>query len=252
MNRIALARDMPRRISMLSHSAIAGSFGIASILSGVAVAAVIGACSSTSTDPAPVDAGTDTAPSTCASPGKTTPGAADTHCQGRPSQPVNQSSCFIDAAAPADDAGADAGDAGADDSCDYEATMFGQEGDDDDCKYHIKWSSSALCEGTAGVTFTVTVTNKVTGAPVTGIPMGVIPEVFIPTDPTAACDSKSTHPSPTVANILETTPGSGIYSGNILFDAPGDWTVRFHIHEECADVLDDSPHGHAAFRVTLP
>ena len=100
--------------------------------------------------------------------------------------------------------------------------------------------------------FTVTLTNAVDGTPVTGIPQGVLIEAFIPTDLDASCDNKSTHPSPSTGPLTETSPGSGIYSGPIIFDAPGEWTVRFHIHEECADLLPTSPHGHAAFHVTVP
>jgi hypothetical protein len=28
--------------------------------------------------------------------------------------------------------------------------------------------------------------------------------------------------------------------------------VRFHLHENCSDVPEDSPHGHAAFYVSVP
>ncbi len=238
---------------MRSHSASFSVFGSASILALAAAFSSIGACSSTSTD-SPADSGTgDTGPSTCAAPGKATPGPTDTHCQGVPAQTVSAASCTPDASAPADDAGPDDGGADAGTSaCEWGPTQFGQAGDDDDCKYHVAWTSSPLCEGTTGVTFTVTVTNKADGKPVTGIPMGIISEVFIPTDPAAACDDKSTHPAPSAPTLVETAAGSGVYAGNIAFDAKGDWTVRFHIHEECADLLEDSPHGHVAFRVTLP
>ena len=36
--------------------------------------------------------------------------------------------------------------------------MFNAEGDDDDCKYHIIWTSTPVREN-ASVTFTVTLTN---------------------------------------------------------------------------------------------
>ena len=44
----------------------------------------------------------------------------------------------------------------------------------------------------------------------------------------------------------------GTYTGRIVFDEAGEWTVRFHFNENCLDVLPDSPHGHAAFHLTLP
>jgi hypothetical protein len=130
--------------------------------------------------------------------------------------------------------------------------MFGHEGDDDDCKYHVSWTSTAICEGAAGVTFTVTATYLTSNMPVTGVPMFLV-ETFIPSVADAACDDMSTHPGPnTFGPLTETPVGSGVYVGPVEFDDPGDWTVRFHIHEECLDILDDSPHGHAAFHITVP
>ena len=50
-----------------------------------------------------------------------------------------------------------------------------------------------------------------------------------------------------------TESAGGKYSvGPIKFDAPGDWTVRFHFYENCNDAPEDSPHGHAAFFVHVP
>jgi len=197
-------------------------------------------------------------------------------------QRVNPASCDDDAAAAAtgddaapsaeggDDGGGDGGGGAgsSDESCDYEATMFGgtngsdgglvvTQGDDDDCKYHVAWTSTAICHSaTLPVTFTVTVTNLMTGLPVTDIPEmeGILPEAFIPTTLDAACDTMTTHPSPTPfgdAHLYETNSTSGVYIGQIIFDQAGEWTVRFHIHEECSDSLPDSPHGHAAFHVTV-
>ncbi len=217
-------------------------------LLGIGVMLSAAACSSSSS-------GTTSAVTlTCASPGEPTPGAADAHCKGVPTQVVNPASCGVnDAGLSGGGTVGDAGDdAGADDECDYGATMFGNEGDDDDCKYHVVWSSTQICEGTPGVTFTATITNKTDGSPVSGVPDGLIMEVFQPTDPNASCDDMSTHPSPEADNLIESPSGSGTYKGRVVFDASGQWTVRFHIHEECSDVLDDSPHGHAAFRVTVP
>ncbi len=212
---------------------------------GFALAAVASllACSNGASND---DAGSDA--STCTTPGEATPGPADTHCQGTPPQPVSPASCTPDAGA--DDAGTSA-DGGAPDTCAYGDTMFGNAGDDDDCKYHVTWTSDPICEGS--VQFTVKVTSLVDGTPVTGIPGGVLVEQFIPTAADAACDDKTTHPGPNIGSYLVETPaGSGTYVGPVAFDAPGDWTLRFHIHEECQDLLDDSPHGHAAFHITVP
>lgn len=229
--------------------------------------ALVGACSNSNSTPAPPPGGDGSA--TCASPGQATPGPADTHCQGVPPQPVSEASCFVDAGptaeagsgddgsvatdgAVAGDGGAGQNDAGPSDQCAYGATLFGREGRDDDCKYQVSWTSDPICESTGGVQFTVTVKSNVDGSPVTGIPDGIIIEAFIPTSLDAACDDRSTHPSPGTANLVETPAGSGVYKGPIVFDAPGEWTVRFHIHEECADLFDTSPHGHVAFHVTVP
>jgi hypothetical protein len=164
-----------------------------------------------------------------------------------------------------DDAGEDGGAPATE--CAYGSTMFGPgsgdgapqtvEGDDDDCKYHVSWTSGPICRSTLGVKFIVTVTYLQSGLPVTNIPSteGILPEAFVPTTLDAACDTMSTHPSPTSfgdAHLYETSPTSGVYQGQIVFDVSGEWTLRFHIHEECSDLLDDSPHGHAAFHITVP
>ncbi len=229
---------------------------------------VVAVASCSNSSPA-TDAGNDAGPAMCANPGEATPGPADNHCQGQPVQVVNPASCHPDAGtqeAGADDAGdaGDMSDAGPVDTCDFGDTMFGMEGDDDDCKYHVSWTSTPICEGAGGVIFTVTVINLTDNSPVADVPCstcgplggpgyGIIVEPFIPTVADAACDDMSTHPSPSDgAFLVETAAGSGVYVGPVVFDAPGDWTLRFHVHEECSDLLDDSPHGHAAFHINVP
>ncbi|MEO8876880.1 MAG: hypothetical protein ABI461_14900, partial [Polyangiaceae bacterium] len=56
---------------------------------GVGVTLLASACSSSSSG------GTSNAPLTCTSPGGPTPGAADAHCGGVPSQSVDQASCLV-------------------------------------------------------------------------------------------------------------------------------------------------------------
>src|ERR1700756_5696260 len=77
-------------------------------------------------------------------------GAADTHCTlpdgGTQAQAVSLASC-----APT------GGDAGV---IDYGDTHYNAEADDDDCKYHLKFTSTAVREK-MDVNFTATVTNKV-------------------------------------------------------------------------------------------
>jgi hypothetical protein len=187
-----------------------------------------------------------------------TAGAADTHCGGDDAgaaaqvQSVSAASCC---------AGADAsaGDDGGDEGCDYGDTMYGHEADDDDCKYHITWTSTPICEGTPGSQFVVTATYKSrtddAGAPLPLTGANPMTEVFTTTPVDAGgvpyCDDMSTHPGPTSGNhMVEGPPGT--YTANVVFDQPGQWTLRFHFNEECADIADDSPHGHAAFHITVP
>jgi hypothetical protein len=124
--------------------------------------------------------------------------------------------------------------------------MYNSTGDDDDCKYHVTWSSSPITEN-SDVTFTVTVTTKTDGNPAgsgtgVGADANVLVEAFL----------SDTHPAPdTKQTSNETSPGT--YSvGPIRFNAPGQWTVRFHFYENCSDVAADTPHGHAAFYVQVP
>jgi hypothetical protein len=217
----------------------------------VFAAAFVGACSSSSPGPQPSENVPDAsdAAATCASPGGPTAGPADTHCAGMDPQPTTEASCHPD--------GGPAADAGPDEECPYGDTMFGHEGDDDDCKYHVVWSSTSICESTS-VIFTVTITNLTDGTPATAanMPMGIMVEPFIPATLDASCDDKALPSAPISLSIgsylPETPPGSGIYQGPVVFPAAGEWTLRFHIHEECEDLLPDSPHGHAAFHIDVP
>lgn len=156
-------------------------------------------------------------------------GAADTHCilpdGGVQAQQVNLASCV-----------ATGGDAGV---IDYGATRFNAEADDDDCKYHVKFTSTEVQQNT-DVNFTAVATNKAGGTPTTNTP--IVLEMFL----------NDTHPAPNT-NQHSTESPSGTYKvGPVRFDAPGRWTVRFHLHEDCADELPDSPHGHVAFFLDVP
>jgi 5-hydroxyisourate hydrolase-like protein (transthyretin family) len=89
-------------------------------------------------------------------------------------------------------------------------------------------------------TFTVTATQKAAGTPATGANVDL--EVFL----------NDTHPAPNSGQHT-TENGNGTYTiGPVRFDAAGQWTIRFHLHEECADEAPDSPHGHAAFYLHVP
>jgi hypothetical protein len=159
-------------------------------------------------------------------------GALDTHCGGNATV---IGTCMTgtepaDAAAPDPDAGAP--------TSDYGETLFNAEGDDDDCKYHVKWSATPIRQK-AGVNFTVTLTKLADGTPATGA--GMRAEVYL----------TETHPVAPPPEANEAA-GGNYTLGPITFDASGDWTVRFHFYEDCNDAPEDSPHGHAAFFVHVP
>jgi hypothetical protein len=158
-------------------------------------------------------------------------GPPDDHCTAPDGGAIVQT---VDPAACHPDAGPDGGS-----TTDYGPTLDNSEADDDDCKYHVKWTSTAVCENT-GVVFTVTATNETDGSPLAGADMEA--EVFL----------SLTHTSSTpYVFSTETAPGTYV-TDPVQFDMPGDWTVRFHFHEECEDLTEDSPHGHAAFYVHVP
>lgn len=167
----------------------------------------------------------------CATPGGPVSGAPDQHCVapdgGAIVQPVNETACHPDAGP---DGGA---------TTEYGPTLDGNSADDDDCKYHVSWTSTAVCEK-SGVVFTLVATNKTDGSPLVGGKMSA--ETFL----------SLTHPSPTpIVTATEGPPGTYV-TQPITFDAPGQWTVRFHFREDCEDLTEDSPHGHAAFFVEVP
>ena len=162
-------------------------------------------------------------------------GAQDSHCTadgGAIIQSVVPGACHADAGPPPmpDDAGVV--------PSPYGDTMFNAEGDDDDCKYHVKWTSSGVYKN-YDINFNVTLTNKATKAPEKGA--SIRTEVFL----------NDRHPAPNSNQVTKET-ADGVYSvGPIQIDASGQWTVRFHFHDECND-LPEAAHGHAAFFVQVP
>jgi len=175
--------------------------------------------------------GDDDGGATCQTAGGPVTGVADTHCTE--AQPVDQAAC--DPVLP--DAGPGEVDAG-EDGPDYGETLFGTEGDEDECKYRVTWSSTPICQN-VDVTFTVNALEKVDDSAVTGA-MPYI-EAFL----------DDMHPAPNTDPNF-TDKGGGTYNiGPIQFNAAGRWTVRFHFFGDCADT-EGSPHGHVAFFVDVP
>jgi hypothetical protein len=172
----------------------------------------------------------------CASPGGPVSGAQDTHCQGDGGgifmQLTSQSACNV-----APPVNADLSDSGPE----YGATMYNTSAYDDDCKYHVEYSVTPICENT-DTYFTVSATyNQPGSAPLTGA--NTIVEVFNNTTllPANAQSMKT----------VESPPGT-YKIGPVQFTSGGSWTVRFHFNEMCDDYLPESPHGHAAFYLSVP
>jgi hypothetical protein len=159
-------------------------------------------------------------------------GAIDVHCTtsaGMTVQPTHAASC--------NPSGAPTGSAG---PIVYGDPMYGNDGDDDDCKYHVHWTSTPIYENTH-VTFTVSATKLADNdAPLSGANTSI--EAFL----------TAIHPAPPLKQAVAESPLGTYAVSPVQFDAPGRWTVRFHFFENCDDSLPDSPHGHAAFYVDVP
>ena len=196
------------------------------------IAGLAGGCSS-STTAAPANLSFTTAAAVA---------GTDNHCAGK-LVTVDPSVCHVVAAEDAGGSTGDGGDAGnsdggATDTPDYGPTLSGSEGDDDDCKYHVKWQSTAVSEN-ADVTFQIIATVKKDNSPLAGA------------KPYAEIYLNETHPAPnTPVATTETMPGTYTI-GPVRFDQPGNWNVRFHFDDQCND-SETSPHGHAAFFVKVP
>ena len=169
-------------------------------------------------------------------------GPLDDHCSGVTPIVVSESSCHpsVDAGAPADVDGGAADDAGAEPEPEVH---YNAEADDDDCKYHVKFSNTPVLKG-GNVTFNVTLTKLADSTPATNADLVI--ESFL-------ADNEF-HPIPNSGQKATESPaGSGKYAvGPIRFDASGRWVVKFHFYETCADLMEDSPHGHVGFYYDVP
>ena len=117
--------------------------------------------------------------------------------------------------------------------------MYGTEGDDDDCKYHVKYTVTPVYEN-YDVFFTVVATKRTDGSALVGAKTD--PQLYL----------SDTHDAPNTNQVpTETSPGTYTV-GPVQFDASGMWTVRFHFYEDCTDFSDESQHGHIAFYLNVP
>jgi hypothetical protein len=160
-------------------------------------------------------------------------GPVDTHCADM-SQPVSAASCLT----PPADGGM---------AAEFGETLYNAEGDDDDCKYHLKFSATPSgVKANQTITFTVTLTYKDGGAPATGAVNAAGDGIYI--EGYLAATAGTPHVLPNPAPVFsETRAGSGIYTATATFDVAGLWVVRFHLFGNCLDGAEDSPHGHVAF-----
>ncbi len=189
--------------------------------------------------------------------GGPTTGPADTHCAaltdagtdaGLMTQVTGQCVTNFDAGPPSDAGIVTAGG-------DYGPTHNGTVAYDDDCKYHVAWESTPICES-SNVTFTVGATKTVGGGPLTGA-APYLESYKIESDHTIHFAQNAPVQTPTEESAGPYTIGSLTFSdvykvGPLVFDEPGQWLIRFHFYEECSDDPDDSPHGHAAFYINVP
>jgi hypothetical protein len=162
-------------------------------------------------------------------------GAADEHCG--PSGDIMATKVGMCVDPTAWDGGAGADDGGVP-LPDYGETLFNAEGYDDECKYRVSFTSTPVRLNDS-VTFTVTIAGLDPTGPAKDADLQA--EVFL----------DGLHPAPNT-NTTTTETSDGVYKiGPIKFDAPGRWTVRFHLYDRCAET-SDTPHGHVAFYIDVP
>jgi hypothetical protein len=173
-------------------------------------------------------------------------GALDSHCQSGTSPKVahvDPAACHMtgtgmDGGMMSMDGGMMSGMDGGASMPQYGDTMFNSQGADDDCKYNLTFTVSPVSRNT-DETFTLKMTYLADGSPVAGAGASV------------EASLSSTHPAPNSGQRTTESPAGTYGIGPVRFDAPGRWTVRFHLFEDCND-SDTSPHGHAAFFVDVP
>lgn len=163
----------------------------------------------------------------CGGTGGVVAGDPDTHC-GETVQTIDPATCYALSEAAAEGDSAD----------EYGATLYNSDGQDDECKYHVTFTSSTV-ERNKDVTFTVSAWELDGGDSVAGA--AIRAEIFL----------NDTHPAPNTDVKTVESPAGTYTIGPVQFDQKGRWTVRFHLFEDCADGAA-SPHGHVAFYVDVP
>lgn len=123
----------------------------------------------------------------------------------------------------------------------FAPTLHGSEGDDDQCKYHVKLQVDSVAQD-RDVSFTLDVTKLSDGSPV----KDDAPEPSI-----EAFSSSSRMASTTDVKSTMIAPGK-FTVGPVRFDECGRWTVRFHLFPHCGNDFADSPYGSIAFFLDVP
>jgi len=207
----------------------------------------------------------DDSPAATGAVGGPVQGAEDAHCADRHVVGADPGACHADASeeeggASGEGEGGASGEGEASDgtagsdcnqthAAEYGDTLPNSEGDDDDCKYHVSWTSTPIRRN-QDVTFTVRAADLSTGDPLQSLPGEQdLPlsrvEVYQPCEPTRLGPAQNFK-----AEFSKIS--TGVYEGGpIRFDQPGRWVVRFHFFEQCNDG-ERSPHGHVAFFVDVP
>ncbi len=179
--------------------------------------------------------------SSSSTPGGPVKGPEDAHC-GSNVIVVDPAACMGGGTGGAGTGGAGTGGHGGDHEHggdEYGATMYNSEGDDDECKYHMAWSSTEVAQN-KDITFTLKLTYKNDGTPALGA------------DPFIEAFLDHHTPAPQTGTAVE--KGEGAYDiAPVQFNAAGRWTVRFHLYGICEEGASEStPHGHGAFYVDVP
>ncbi len=233
----------------------------AGTVAGVSSAFLIFACSSSNGASAPgsveytaPDGATSAleSPGTCSTSGGPVSGPPDDHCVAPDGGGIVQTTTAAGCTAGGDGGGVamgtgdDGGGAAVNDgTCGdpaYGPALHGSFGSDDDCKYDVAWTSTPICVGQP-VYFTVLATRRADDSPLTAA--SPVPDVVLDCGKAVIDQRLVRSPSPEVA------PGTYVV-GPVVFPESGRWVFRLHFDEQCLDVEDDSPHGHAAFWVNVP
>lgn len=174
----------------------------------------------------------------CVGSGGPVAGSPDAHCVAEDGSEITQviGQCATGVGE------ADEGEEHEHDEAEEHPILTGNEADDDDCKYHVRFENTCVLANEP-VTFTLSLTRKFDGMPAVGT---------VPSNPEVFLADELTHISP--SNDITATEGPpGTYEiGPIVFDRSGRWVIRFHYFENCSDLPADSPHGHVAFYIDVP